>query len=361
MNESVQRTNIPTIRKPFGADLPPRVPYCLADNVGSPVCPVYVEGKQIKASDADVGGPTTPIYLKNGVFVAGRSTANLSVETNPEFETEPWIARLVLNPDSPDEHEYVLHAAGGSGSSEFENLNVPLLTPMWFDYVPADTKSWISSDGNFHSGTNADYARIWNHLSTECAGKTNNKSQTFGSITIDYFECADGHHVCICNNATAEGVRTKLNTLVDTSHPEIGTAWFYIINTDTKEFYLPRTRYGFHGDLNYVKFAQAGEHAMRLFFHTGNGPGSDNKMDKVTTENGFEADAVAGNVAIYSSREPGQVIDSGHKIVSGVGTPAGTDLVTVDYMKQVVFNSIYPVGSVYISISDTLPAGFVGN
>lgn len=337
MSDSSTRRKLSAIAEPAALDTVPKVPFCMTANVGSNKRPVYVEGKQILAFTENIGNETTPIYMKNGEFVAGRSTANVNIETNPEFEAEPWVARFTLNPGTPEAHEYVVHAAAGGGGGTFTNLNVPLLTPMWFDHVPADSKSWIVSDGEFHDGTVDAYTKIYNHLITECqrldgVWYENDKTMSFGSIEVRYHECADGHRVCICDTTDAETVRTSLNSIVD-SHPEFGTAWFYIINKDEPKFYLPRTRYGFHGDLGYVKFRYTDDQAMRLYFHTGLGPGSEDKMDKVTEANGFASDATPGNLAAFSSRTPGQVVDSGHKIADPSGEPGESDLVTVKYMK----------------------------
>lgn len=102
-----------------------------------------------------------------------------------------------------------------------------------FDYKWRDTEvsntAWVSSDGNWISGTT--YSTAYNHLVDDYDGATE-KSATIGSYTITYYEAVDGHCIILPN------METTLNNIYD----ESGIAWFYLIDMTNQRFKLPRDK-----------------------------------------------------------------------------------------------------------------------
>lgn len=78
MSDSTVDTNIPVTRLPFGSNIPPKVPYTTADNVGSDTKPVKVVNKQI----VPVGGELAPKH-------APSFTRDIDVHTEEAVPTSP--------------------------------------------------------------------------------------------------------------------------------------------------------------------------------------------------------------------------------------------------------------------------------
>lgn len=60
---------------------------------------------------------------------------------------------------------------------------------------------------------------------------------TIGEITIAYYQAEDGHKICTPDQ------EPNLIALYEST----GVAWYYILDTENKQFKLPRTKYGFVG------------------------------------------------------------------------------------------------------------------
>lgn len=219
MLDSVENTNIPQIRKPFGNDLPPRVPYCDGDNVGSYRKPVFVKNRQmVQCGPLSSNAMLQPLWLD---YMPTRS--NLPAE---------WIA-----------------ARGPSDTNK---------------YYDGATKPSEDDDST------PDCTIIYNHLVADynASSQTFTDSYTINGSTIINISgkiAADKHKIVLYSSE----VDHNLDTLL--ADPEHGTIWYYVINTSAKTFRLPNTKYGFHGGLSYVKFGQALDHEMFLFFNTGVG------------------------------------------------------------------------------------------
>lgn len=358
MSQSKSETNIPIIRKPFSAELPPRVPYIDADAVGSDVQFVYVSNRKIVPTTRNMGGLRDGkkyfLYMENGVMKDDMPASSVSI--TPQGNGTVTIATFTI-----DGVTGYIKAGGGGGDTNINNLDVPLLTPMFFDYeyrltddicwIPAirpdagnsssyqyqsmydgqhnvtakpssettpdssttyfvydsdieDYRECVVSDfnldGSFKSGTtyykfnHRGYRIIYQHLRKELnPGASDISANTYASsplteqtdtytlsngttVQIKYKKSADGHKICAYSADTINKLDSLYNDV------EIGTAWYYVIDTTNKKFRLPRTRYGLHGDKTYVKTAQTGNASMFLYFHTGN-RGSESNSQLVQT------------------------------------------------------------------------------
>ena len=120
----------------------------------------------------------------------------------------------------------------GTGDLEIKSSSYhpPILSCMWSDHLindiqwlRADTFSWQSGDV---------YVTAYNTLVEEYATGT---EETEGSVTFK--RTANGYKI-----ATADMESAILN-----KYNANGIAWYYILDTDNKQFKLPRTKFGFEG------------------------------------------------------------------------------------------------------------------
>lgn len=92
--------------------------------------------------------------------------------------------------------------------------------------VSGDT--FITSDGG------RSYSR---YPAKDTVVKGTTKTDTIGDITITYYLAQDGHKICLPDQ------ESNLIALYEAT----GVAWYFILDTDNKQFKLPRTKYGFTG------------------------------------------------------------------------------------------------------------------
>lgn len=123
------------------------------------------------------------------------------------------------------------HVIGSSGGGNNSNV---LLSFMWSDHqlnhpswLRADTFSW-QSGGVYHT--------VYEHLVDDIDGKTL-QSETIGDTTIQFYLADDGHKICPASE--------EIN--VSAIYNATGVAWYYILDTENKQFKLPRTKWGFTG------------------------------------------------------------------------------------------------------------------
>lgn len=99
------------------------------------------------------------------------------------------------------------------------------------------------SDGAVSVGT----VNVTRDASKDKDSIVNSNDDTFGDTTITYYRAEDGHKICLPDQ------EDKLLELYN----KTGVAWYYILDTENKQFKLPRTKWGFTGlrDTvgNYVK------------------------------------------------------------------------------------------------------------
>ena len=65
----------------------------------------------------------------------------------------------------------------------------------------------------------------------------NKSTETIGGVTITYYRSEDGRKICLPDQ------ESNLLTLYNST----GVAWYYILDTENKQFKLPRTKFGFTG------------------------------------------------------------------------------------------------------------------
>lgn len=104
----------------------------------------------------------------------------------------------------------------------------------WADHILNDPQ-WVRAD-NFIWHSRSTFTPAYDHLVADTQGK-DPQAETIEGITITYYLANDGHKVCL---ADQEDYLKALYT-------KTGVAWYYLINTETQTFKLPRTKWGFTG------------------------------------------------------------------------------------------------------------------
>ncbi len=138
-----------------------------------------------------------------------------------------------------------------SGSKKKE---LGLFTPQWYDYVLEDI-NWIRADTfSWHNGTI--YTAAYQHLLSDIDGKTL-QSETVEGTTVFFYLADDGHKIAERNQETA----------IRTIYENTGIAWYYIIDTNSNLFKLPRARFDIYGGSS---APQAQTSNMCLYFFIGN-------------------------------------------------------------------------------------------
>lgn len=118
----------------------------------------------------------------------------------------------------------------GSGSGYHPDL----FSWQWADHELNDVQ-WLRAD-TFSWQSGAVYQAAYQHLADDIDGKTL-QSETIGSTTIQFYLADDGHKICPASE------ETNVNYIYGTS----GVAWYYIIDTVSQRFKLPRTQFGVTG------------------------------------------------------------------------------------------------------------------
>ena len=163
--------------------------------------------------------------------------------------TDTVVQELVINTLTQAQFD----AAKGAGTlSPYElygtpdtSVRLPVLTPMWFDHI-ANDMSWLRADTfSWHSGDV--YKAAYEHLADDFKSSLGDGSggvvsglphvDTIGDITIAYYLAQDGHKICLPDQ------ESNLVALYEAT----GVAWYYLLDTTTKQFKLPRTKWGFTG------------------------------------------------------------------------------------------------------------------
>lgn len=109
-----------------------------------------------------------------------------------------------------------------------------LLDWKWADHI-LDNVSWLRGD-TFSWQPGTVYTRVYSHLSADITGKTL-QTETISGIAIQFYLADDGHKIC---PASEESNVTAI-------YNATGVAWYYIIDTTSQKFKLPRTKFGFTG------------------------------------------------------------------------------------------------------------------
>lgn len=107
------------------------------------------------------------------------------------------------------------------------SVRLPVLASMWFDHIVNDP-SWLRAD-TFSWQSGDVYIAAYNHLVDDINGKTK-QSETVGGTTIEFILADDGHKICTPDQ------EPNLIALYEAT----GVAWYYVLDTDNKQFKLPR-------------------------------------------------------------------------------------------------------------------------
>ena len=122
------------------------------------------------------------------------------------------------------------------------NQPFSLLEPKWSD-VPLNNPSWLLSNGQVNSSEN--YPAVYELLLNEY----NNgelKTETIGDVTISFKQLDNGHKI-VTDKTAYESILK--NT---------GTAWYYLLNLDSRTFVLPQTNCFMQFGNESGKFTEAG-------------------------------------------------------------------------------------------------------
>ena len=149
---------------------------------------------------------------------------------NSEVESTGKCSKFVLNSENGsvripkgDSNNYIVIK---NYDTKFEfNQPFSLLEPKWSD-VPLNNPSWLLSNGQTNSSEN--YPSVYELLLNEYnTGEL--KTETIGSVSISYKQLDNGHKV----------VADK--TAYDSILAKTGTAWYYLLDLDSRTFVLPQT------------------------------------------------------------------------------------------------------------------------
>ena len=122
---------------------------------------------------------------------------------------------------------------------EFNNP-FSLLEPKWSDKL-INNVSWLRSNGQ--SNSSSVYADAYDLILTEYNGSTD-ETETIGSTTITF------------RRGATTGMKITVDkTAFDSIYSEVGTAWYFVLDTENSAFYLPRSNgfMQFGGTGNFVE------------------------------------------------------------------------------------------------------------
>lgn len=151
-------------------------------------------------------------------------------EFNSEVETTGKCTKFVINADNKtvripkgDSNNYIVIK---SFDKKFEfNQPFSLLEPKWSD-VPLNNPSWLLSNGQVNSEEN--YPSVYELLLNEYNNGTL-KSETIDDVVISYKQLDNGHKIVTD--------KTSYNSILENT----GTAWYYLLDLDSRTFILPQT------------------------------------------------------------------------------------------------------------------------
>lgn len=114
-------------------------------------------------------------------------------------------------------------------------------TPSVGDNIYDENGSVIGSCSSFNSGslgwTGSGGTTYSSWLRSVSDDLPSARTETIGDTTITYYLAQDGHKICLPDQESN----------VVALYESTGVAWYYILDTENKQFKLPRTKYGFTG------------------------------------------------------------------------------------------------------------------
>lgn len=115
------------------------------------------------------------------------------------------------------------------------SLKGSLLDFKWADHLLNDI-SWLRAD-TFSWQSGDVYVAAYNHLAADFEGTTA-ETETIGNIEITFYRAEDKHKICLPDQ------EDKLLELYN----KTGVAWYYILDTENKQFKLPRSKHNKYAD-----------------------------------------------------------------------------------------------------------------
>ena len=151
-------------------------------------------------------------------------------EFSSEVESTGKCSKFVINTDTKsvripkgDSNNYIVIK---NYDTKFEfNQPFSLLEPKWSD-VPLNNPSWLLSNGQ--ENTSENYPSVYELLLNEYNNGTL-KSETIGDVVISYKQLDNGHKIVTD--------KTSYNSILENT----GTAWYYLLDLDSRTFVLPQT------------------------------------------------------------------------------------------------------------------------
>lgn len=104
----------------------------------------------------------------------------------------------------------------------------------WADHILNDPQ-WVRAD-LFKWHSRSVFTAAYDHLVADIQGK-DSQSETIEGIIITYYLANDGHKICLSDQ----------EEYIKNLYEKTGVAWYYIIDTASQSFKVPRTKWGFEG------------------------------------------------------------------------------------------------------------------
>ena len=192
---------------------------------------VPIESSQVHSLDGSVLTDSTELYdYLESLKDSNPNLFTTDSEFNSEVETTGKCSKFVINTDTKsvripkgDSNNYIVIK---NYDTKFEfNQPFSLLEPKWSD-VPLNNLSWLLSNGQVNSAEN--YPSVYELLLNEYNNGTL-KSETIGDVSISFKQLDNGHKI-VTDKTAYESILK--NT---------GTAWYYLLDLDSRTFILPQT------------------------------------------------------------------------------------------------------------------------
>lgn len=193
--------------------------------------PLPLNSERVHLLDGSVLSDATELYdYLESIKDSNPELFTTDSEFNSEVETTGKCNKFVLNTENKtvripkdSANNYIVIK---SFERKFEfNQPFSLLEPKWSD-APLNNPSWLLSNGQENSQEN--YPSVYELLLNEY----NNgelKTETVGGVSIQYKQLNNGHKVVTD--------KTAYNSIF----VKTGTAWYYLLDLDSRTFVLPQT------------------------------------------------------------------------------------------------------------------------
>ena len=190
-----------------------------------------LESSQVHSLDGSVLADATELYdYLESIKDTNPDLFTSDSEFNSEVESTGKCSKFVINTDNKtvripkaDSNNYIVIK---NYDTKFEfNQPFSLLEPKWSD-VPLNNPSWLLSNGQVNSAEN--YPAVYELLLNEYNNGTL-KSETIGDVVISYKQLDNGHKIVTD--------KTSYNSILENT----GTAWYYLLDLDSRTFVLPQT------------------------------------------------------------------------------------------------------------------------